>query len=384
MTGNSKISKSIPLAAAIAALAACSPSAENGDERERRDGSGASVTDVETAEVPEAAPPDPALDAARYALQQRIVEIGNDFGGTMGISVIDVESGWSTGFNETVLLPQQSVSKMWVTLAALDAVDRGKLSLDAPIAVRRENLTVFHQPIRSEVLSRGVVQTNPGDLITRAITKSDNTANDVLLGQVGGPDGVRQVLASKQIDNIRFGPGERLMQSAIAGMNWRQDYAYTRQGFYDARDKVPADVREAAFNRYLADPVDGAMPVAIARTLARLARGELLSESSTARFIETMKNTSSGPRRLKGAVRGEWTIAHKTGTGQYWDGRQSGYNDIGLLFAPDGRVYAIAVMIGETRKGVPESTAMMQSVTRAVMDFDIARDAEPEEQPEVE
>ena len=35
-------------------------------------------------------------------------------------------------------------------------------------------------------------------------------------------------------------------------------------------------------------------------------------------------------------------FGHKTGTGQELSGRATGYNDVGLLTAPDGRTYAEA------------------------------------------
>lgn len=49
------------------------------------------------------------------------------------------------------------------------------------------------------------------------------------------------------------------MQSAIAGLEWRDEYSI-ENNFYDARDFVPDNQRKRAFESYLADPVDGATP----------------------------------------------------------------------------------------------------------------------------
>jgi beta-lactamase class A len=46
-----------------------------------------------------------------------------------------------------------------------------------------------------------------------------------------------------------------------------------------------------------------------------------------------------------------------------------GINDVGLITAPDGRTYAVAVMIRETRKPVPQRLALMQKVSRTVVDY---------------
>ena len=103
-----------------------------------------------------------------------------------------------------------------------------------------------------------------------------------------------------------------------------------------------------AFERYIDDPVDGATPEGLTMGLARLQRGELLSRASTARLLSIMSQTRTGPQRLTGGLAPGWRIAHKTGTGQVLSGTQAGYNDIGILTSPEGRHYAVAVMIGRT------------------------------------
>ena len=77
-------------------------------------------------------------------------------------------------------------------------------------------------------------------------------------------------------------------------------------------------------------------------------RGELLSPASTARLLSIMGNTKTGANRLRGGLKAGWTLSHKTGTGQVLGATQAGYNDIGILTAPDGRSYAVAVMIKKT------------------------------------
>ena len=124
------------------------------------------------------------------------------------------------------------------------------------------------------------------------------------------------------------------------------------------------------------DPVDGATPVAIAAALAQLKQGELLSPANTARFLGWLGEVKSGPNRLKGGLPEGWSIAHKTGTGQVLDivpqgtpADQAGYNDVGILTAPDGSVYTVAVMIGRTHVSIPERMEMMHGVVRAIAGY---------------
>jgi beta-lactamase class A len=311
--------------------------------------------------------------AARRALQERIDALGRAFRGNVGIAVRDVDSGHVASWNGQRLFPQQSVSKFWVQLTAMDAIDKGRLQLDRNVTVRAQDLTLFSQPIAAQVGSAGY-STTIRDLMHRAITRSDNSANDFVLWQAGGPAAVREFLRKNRIEGVRFGPGERLLQSGIAGVTWNQ--SMSRLGAFEAaRAKVPATTRRRLFDAYVADPVDGASPLGLTQGLAMLQRGELLSRQSTQHFLNVMAQTRTGPNRLAGGLAPGWTIAHKTGTGQELGGEQAGYNDIGIITAPDGKHYALAVMIGRT--AVPNIVRMtlMNNVTRAAIDYHAARRA---------
>lgn len=298
------------------------------------------------------------------ALVKIIRDLGSNFDGQVGIAVQRVDAPWVAEYNGHRLFPQQSVSKLWVAMTFLDAVDRGKLSLTDSTVVRKEDLTLFHQPLAAMVGANGY-QTTLSDLMRRAMQQSDNTANDKLLRTAGGPDAIRAFMGKNFIANIRFGPGERLLQSAAAGLDWNQSYSMGRN-FYTARANLPRSVREKALDRYLADPPDGAAPVAIVGALAKLKRGELLSPTSTRFLLSTMEEAKTGPQRIKGGVPYGWKYAHKTGTGQELAPRSTGYNDVGIMTAPDGTSYAVAVMIGSTTQPIPKRWELMQAVSRAV------------------
>ena len=307
----------------------------------------------------------PAAPAPAY-IRDRIDELGRSFDGRVGIAVSSIDDGWSTGWKAEELYPQQSVSKLWVAITALDAVDRGKVKLDDPVTLTRGDLTLFHQPIADEVLKTGSFTTTLGDLMLREITQSDNTANDKLMRTVGGPQAVRAMIARKHLGPIRFADGERAMQSRIAGLTWSQDYSIGNK-FFEVRDALPMNIRQTAFDRYVANPYDGAAPSAIVSALARLKRGELLSPASTERLLTIMSETHTGPNRLKGGLAPGWVLNHKTGTGQVLGGKQAGYNDVGILTAPDGRSYAVAVMIKLTSTPLPVRMALMNDVVRSVI-----------------
>lgn len=306
------------------------------------------------------------LPAAPKFIRDRIQQFGRGFDGRVGIAVQSIDGGWETGWKDRELYPQQSVSKLWVSITALDAVDKGRIRLDDQVTLTPSDLTLFHEPIIENILNNGTYTTTLGDLMLRAITTSDNTANDKLMWSVGGPDSVRKMIASKHLGAIRFYNGERALQSRIAGLAWSQDYALNGN-FQKARDALPDAVRKGAFYRYIGDPDDGAAPSAITSALARLDKGELLSPQSTKHLLQVMGETHTGAKRLKGGLQPGWTLNHKTGTGQELDGVQAGYNYVGILTAPDGSSYAVAVMIKETSTPLPVRMRLMNDVVKAVI-----------------
>ena len=312
-------------------------------------------------------PPAAAELPAHRILAAQIRALGESFNGDIGIAVKDVETGWTAAYDGNTFFPQQSVSKFWVALTALDKSDRGEIDLHRAVTLHKSDLTLFNQPIARLIGSNGYT-TTIASLIERAMQQSDNTANDFILWQVGGPDAVRDFLGRNGISGIRFGPGERLMQARIAGMEWQPSFVGSR--FYTARNAVPSHVRRSAFESYVRDPVDGATPLGIVDTLARLQKGEILSPGSTDRLLRIMSNTRTGPQRLKGGLGAGWSLAHKTGTGQVLGATQSGYNDIGIVTSPNGKHYAVAVMIRRTAAPIPQRMEMMQSVTRAIINYD--------------
>ena len=302
--------------------------------------------------------------AAPAALRDRIAALGRAFNGKAGVSVVSINDRWQADYNAAGLYPQQSCSKLWVAITALDAVDRGRVRLDDRVTLGRDDLTLFHQPLRAKILGGGLT-TSLSSLMFTAITERDNTANDKLMRSIGGPTAVRDMIERKGLGSIRFYDGERALQSKVAGLIWSQNYSIG-DAFYKARGALPLAVRRSSFERYIADPYDGASPHAVALALARLKRGELLSPASTARLLSTMGSTRTGALRVRAALVPGWKWSHKTGTGQSFQGRVGGINDIGILTAPDGTTYAMAIMT-VPNKSDGAAQDLMQAVTRAII-----------------
>lgn len=302
---------------------------------------------------------------AAPGLSAQIKALGRGFDGRVGIAIRDVDEGWIVAFDGDNKYPQQSVSKLWVALAALDAVDKGRMALGDTVVVRKDDLSIFHQPLRKYVGEKGY-PVSVRELIRGAIAQSDNAANDVLVGHVGGQAAVQALLDGHRLKGVWASPPEKVMQTQIAGLDWKPEYSFART-FWNERDTLSPEARSVNLDAYLQDPYDAATPVGIATGLARLKRGELLSPASTDLLLEIMGETETGPSRLPAGLSPGWTLTHKTGTGQVWGAVATGFNDVGIMTAPDGHSYAVVVMIAQTRRPVSERQALMAAVARAVV-----------------
>src|SRR6185503_10868880 len=95
------------------------------------------------AKVPHHRAAAPRTVPAPQYLHDRIEELGRGFDGLVGIAVKSIDDGWETGWRDHDLYPQQSVSKLWVAITALDAVDKGQVSLDDKVTLTKDDLTLF-------------------------------------------------------------------------------------------------------------------------------------------------------------------------------------------------------------------------------------------------
>lgn len=120
------------------------------------------------------------------ALQAELSRIAANFEGQVGIGITKAGCDWLVGERLNQHFPQQSVSKLWVSMSVLDAVDNGRMKLDQQIQIRPEDLTLFNQPLQWEVLDKGGIERPVKMLMQNALSLSDNTANDRLLWTVGG------------------------------------------------------------------------------------------------------------------------------------------------------------------------------------------------------
>ncbi|HWZ85967.1 MAG TPA: class A beta-lactamase [Thermoanaerobaculia bacterium] len=308
--------------------------------------------------------------ASREALEARFQTIAASAGGTVGVSVLHLESGQGAALHGNERFPMASVFKLAVAIELSARADRGAVRLDQTIAIAQSDLRLGRSPI-AEKAPKGGITLSVGELLEAMLVDSDNTAADLLLPLAGGPEVITAQLDAAGLGDIRVDRPEVELAFDSAGVTepppratW--SLATLRQAFA----AVPEPARHAAFVRFLADPRDTATPNALVQLLRQLAEGRRLTSESRDRILALMARTRSGEHRLKGDLPAGTPVAHRTGSGAD-DGKANiCTNDVGIVTLPGGRGrLAIAVMIkGSDREPAAREKAIAE-IARAAVDY---------------
>lgn len=264
------------------------------------------------------------VGAKTAALQKQINEIAAQAKGRVGVSAIVLETGDRVAsLNPQDHFPMQSVYKLPISMAVMQAVDAGKIKLADKVSISKSEFIgrTAHSPIRDK-FPNGTSLTVE-ELLRYALVESDGTASDVLMRLAGGPSAVQAYLTG-------LGIKEMIVLD-------------TEQAF--------AQDHSLQFRNY-------ATPEAAVALLRALHERRGMSEASQTLVLKLMTESTTGPKRLKGLLPAGTPVAHKTGTSGTEKGITAATNDIGIITTPNGKHLAIAVFVADspadeaTREGV--------------------------------
>ena len=268
------------------------------------------------------------------SLSATFARIAPGSGGRLGALAAIIGTADRAGLNESERFPMQSVYKLPISMAVLNAVDRGELALDQKIALAATDMVPagLHSPIRDRH-PRGGIDMTIRDLIRAAIADSDGTASDVLLRLAGGAARVTSYLRDAGITGMEVVTTEAEM----------------------SRDPM------AQYRNY-------STPAAAVALLTALSTGSTLSPASRQLLLDDMIASTPGAKRLKGRLPAGTVVAHKTGTDGTRGGLTRATNDIGIVTLPDGRHMAIAVFVKDSTADAAAREGAIARVARAAWD----------------
>jgi beta-lactamase class A len=261
--------------------------------------------------------PRPALSAAAVAATQAAlapVPINPDdwksfgaalrqrtrrFNGKVGYIIKDFRSGEIVESNPNSVFPSASLIKLPIMVAAFQAVQEGRVSLNMPITMRLQDMRGG-----SGVLKRA----RPGsiftlrELIEYMIIHSDNTATELVLQQIG-------------IDYVQ----------ATFNKLGLQDTEIHPEGFRLTARRIADDNRTS--------------PRDMAFLLEKIYQRKSVSAEASDQMMDILKHQKLRDRLPRYIPTG-WEIAHKTGL------LRRACHDVGIVFSPGGD-YMICVLTSQ-------------------------------------
>jgi beta-lactamase class A len=267
----------------------------------------------------------------------KIQEIASEAKGTVGVAVMNLETRDTFTLNANLRYPMQSVFKFPLALAILDQVDKGKLTLDQKIHIRKEELLPTWSPIKKKY-PEGNVDLPIREILGYTVSQSDNNGCDILFRLLGGTSRVNKYVHSIGIDSIAIAATEEEMATAwnVQFTNW-------------------------------------AKPTAILQLLDGFYKGKYLSKSSTAFLRKLMEETSTGTGRIRGLLPKGTVVANKTGTSGTSDkGLAYATNDVAIVTLPNGKHFAIVVFVCNATADEKTRDAVIAKITKVFWDYFVA------------
>ena len=234
----------------------------------------------------------PALDG----VGAQLATLERRHGGRLGVAILDTGSGRRDGYRDDERFLMCSTFKLLLASAVLQRVDAGKETLDRRIMFGKDALLDYAPVTKQHVGPPGMTIS---ELCAAAITLSDNTAANVLLKEIGGPQAVTA-------------------------------YARSLGDEFTLLDRY-----EPALN-----PIDTTTPKSMLGDMQQLLLGERLSRSSREMLIRWMVACQTGLQSLRAGMPSGWRVGDKTGQ---WDGNGTGANnDIAIAWPPNRKPILVA------------------------------------------
>jgi beta-lactamase class A len=208
-------------------------------------------------------------------LAERFARLEKDSNGRLGVAVLDTGSGDSIGYRKDERFAMCSTFKMLLAAAVLKRVDAGKEKLDRRIAIETTGF-LPNSPVSQEHAGRTMTIR---ELTAAIVTRSDNTAANLLLASIGGPPAITGFARSLGDTVTRLDRVETALNEALPG-----------------------------------DPRDTTSPAAMVTNMRMLLVGDRLSPLSREQLIEWLKANKTGDERIRAGLRSGWQAGDKTGS----------------------------------------------------------------------
>uniref|UniRef100_UPI0035A84D34 class A beta-lactamase n=1 Tax=Curtobacterium flaccumfaciens TaxID=2035 RepID=UPI0035A84D34 len=257
---------------------------------------------------------DPATARAFASLERR-------YDARLGVAAVDTGSGRTLVHRAGERFAFASTVKVFIAAAVLD----GSSDADLATVVHYDRGDLLeYAPVTSEHVDTGMTVR---ELIDAALRSSDNTAANLLVERLGGPDAVERWLR---------GIGDRTTSV----------------------DRVEPDLNQATPG----DRRDTTTPERFAADLRAVLLGDVLDAADRRVLRDAMLGNTTGDATIRAGVDPSWRVADKTGTASY-----GVRNDIAVVTPPGRAPIVLVVMTSRADAAAEPSDALVAAATRAAV-----------------
>jgi beta-lactamase class A len=143
-----------------------------------------------------------------------IAAIEKDLGGRLGVAILDTGDGRRLEYHAVDRFPMCSTFKFLAAAAVLRRVDENQEQLERKISYGPGDLQAW-APVTKQHVQEGNMTLDA--LCAAAVEYSDNTAANILLQTIGGPDGLTQYVRSLGDSITRLDRNEPTLNTAFEG-----------------------------------------------------------------------------------------------------------------------------------------------------------------------
>jgi beta-lactamase class A len=269
-----------------------------------------------------------------YSLKQKIEQIISTKKADVGVSIMGIEDKDTLTINGSRHYPMQSVFKFHIAVVVLAEVDKGNLSLNQKIYIKKTDLTLdTWSPIKAK-FPNGVKLTL-AEIIRYTVSESDNIGCDILLRLIGGTKIINQYFLNNNFKDLSIQASEEEMHKdwSIQFTNWTTTNSANNllKAFYDKK---------------------------------------LLSKKSNDFLWKTMTETTTGKKRIKGQLPESTIVAHKTGTsGTNEKGISAAVNDIGIVTLANGKHFLISIFVSNSYENEEINEKIISDISKLTWNY---------------
>ena len=250
------------------------------------------TTDPTTGATSDTAPSTTAAEAAAFA------KLETRFHAQLGLYAINTGTGRSVTYQADDRFAFCSTIKAFAASVLLQRDTDQQLN---QVITYSSSDLVADSPVTSEHAGSGMALSA---IMAAAVDFSDNTALNLMLGQIGGPAALQSALRSLGDTTTNVDRTEPSLGSA-----------------------TPGDTRDTSTAR------------AFATDLRTFVLGDALTTSRRTQLVNWLQANTTGGPYIRAAVPAGWKVGDRTGTGAYGT-----RNDIAVLWPPTGAPIVIAIL----------------------------------------